>query len=553
MLLECANSGAWGAGFSKRRALAHAKTLTRRFEHVMKSILCLLFSASLASGQDATRADPWQLANRDCGIHRYSTLFSAQDVRDQLSSQEGLNKAIDWCKRTGVTKAYVESFRDGYQAERTPLQNAKEKLGAAGIIVSGCVTPTQVGKLSNGWKAIACYTDKPTQEKIQAIFEYAAGLFDEIMIDDFWFTDCTCPECDAARRARTVTIREQTFPVKSDSWEDYHCELMVRLSQERVLRPARRVNPRARLIVKYPQWYEDFHERGYEVIRETADFDRIWVGTETRNYNDRHWGGTPQYEGFFIMRWLGGIGGSKCCGWWFDPFGTTEATYIEQARQTILGGARESMLFCYGALQHDTGPKNIEALRANLPDLLAVANQVSRRQIVGLAAYKPANSHPKKESRVFDFVGMLGLPLVPCHEFPANEAAAFFPIHSLKDPDLIAKLSTFIKAGKPTLLTDGLAEALTNRIRLDVANVHILHVRQDPKSLLEISQPQLDQLRQPLMRPFKTSFQAPARVSLYLFKDKSWVIENFRDEPAEVQLNGKTLTVPARAWRCDWR
>jgi hypothetical protein len=506
-----------------------------------------------ALGQEASHIDLGQLANKECRIHRYSTLFSAQDVRDQLSSEEGLNKAIEWCKRTGVTKAYVETFRDGYQAERAALQNAKQTLSNAGLIVSGCVTPTEVGKLSNGWKSIACYTDEPTQEKIQAIFEYAAGLFDEIMIDDFWFTDCTCPECDAARRAKIVTIGNHTFPVNSDSWEDYHCELMVRMSQERILGPAKRVNPKARLIIKYPQWYDNFHERGYEVLRETTDFDRIWVGTETRNYNNRRWGSTPPYEGFFIMRWLGGIGGSKCGGGWFDPFGTTEATYIEQARQTILGGERESMLFCYGALQHDTGPKNVEALRANLPELLTVAKQVSTRQIIGIAAYKPANSHPKKESRVFDFVGMMGLPLVPCHEFPSRAAAGFFSIHALKDPDLVAKLSGFIKAGKPTLITDGLAEALTNRINLDAANVHMLCVRQDPKSLLETSQEQLDQLRQPLLLPFKTSFQAPMRVSLYLFKDKSWVIENFTDESAEVHFNGKSLTIPARGWVSDWR
>jgi len=504
-------------------------------------------------GSGAQTPDLWQLANKECRVHRYSTLFPAQDVRDRLSSETGLNAAIEWCKETGVTKVYVESFRDGYQAEREALKNAKQKLAAAGLIVSGCVTTTRVGKLSNGWKDIACYTDKQTQEKLQAIFEYAAGLFDEIMIDDFWFTDCSCAECGAARRARTVTIGERTFPVNGDSWEDYRCELMVRLSQERLLGPAKRVNPRARLIIKYPQWYDDFHVRGYEVIRETAAFDQIWVGTETRNYQDRRWGGTPQYEGNFIMRWLGGIGGPKCGGGWFDPYGTTEATYLEQARQTILGGARESMLFCYGSLLRDTGPKNIEALRANMPELLEVAKQLRRRRIVGLAAYKPPNSHPEKESRVFDFVGMTGLPLVPCHEFPSSAPAGFFSIHALKDAELVPKLSAFIKAGKPTLLTDGLAEALTNHLTLDTANVQVLRVHRDPKSLLELSETQLDPLRQPLLRPFKVSFQAPNRVSLFLFRDKSWVVENFRDEPAEVRLNGKTLTVPARGWVYDWR
>ena len=76
-------------------------------------------------------------------------------------------------------------------------------------------------------------------------------------------------------------IGQQNYPVAGDSWEDYRCELMVQLSRERILAAARRVNPKVKIIIKYPQWYDRFHERGYEVVRETADFDRIWVGTET--------------------------------------------------------------------------------------------------------------------------------------------------------------------------------------------------------------------------------------------------------------------------------
>ena len=231
------------------------------------------------------------------------------------------------------------------------------------------------------------------------------------------------------------------------------------------------------------------------MLRETADFDRTWVGTETRDYGDKHWGGTPQYEGYFIMRWLGGIGGPKCGGGWYDPYGTTERTYLEQARQTVLGGARESMLFCYGSLLKHTGPKNVETLRQNIPELLAVAEEVGRRRIVGVAAYKPANSHPENEQRVFDFVGMMGLPLVPCHEFPADAPAAFFSVHALKDPGLPGKLAAFIASGKPVLLTDGLAKQLAGKVNLSAANVHLLPVNGDPKSLLELPQAELDALR----------------------------------------------------------
>jgi len=511
------------------------------------------FRLSMAETQSGPDSTLWDLACQNAQIHRFSTLFSAQDVRKHLSTDDGLQTAIAWCKETGVTKAYVESFRDGYQAERTALAHASQVLRGAGLEVSGCVTTTHLGKPSTGWQGVvACYTDQVTQDKLQAVFEYAAGLFDEIMIDDFWFTACACPDCDKARQAKTVSIGQHTYPVSGDRWEDYRCELMVRLSRERVLAPAKRVNPKVQLIIKYPQWYDNFHERGYEVVRETADFDRIWVGTETRNYEDKRWGGTPQYESYFIMRWLGGIGGSKCGGGWFDPYGTTQKTYLEQARQTVLGGARESMLFCYGSLQNDTGPANIQELRANVPELFAVAKEASRRQIVGVAAYKPPNSHPEKEPRVFDFVGMMGLPLVPSHAFPTNAPAAFFSSHSLKDADFVARLAAFIHAGKPVLLTDSLVQSLTNRINLSARNVQILPVNQNPKSLLELNQDHLDGIRAPLLQPFKSSFRAPNRVALYLFNDKSFVIENFRDEPATVELNGKALTVPARGWAYKW-
>ena len=221
------------------------------------------------------------------------------------------------------------------------------------------------------------------------------------------------------------------------------------------------------------------------MARETADFDRIWVGTETRDYTNKQWGGTVQYEGFFIMRWLGGLGGAKCGGGWYDPYGTSPATYIEQARQTVLAGARESMLFCYGSLQRHR-PEEYRGPARQHPRTL------HRRRRSGAA---PPRRHrrlqagqqpPGNEKVVFDFVGMLGLPLVPCHEFPAQSPAAFFSVHALKDPEFAAELQAFIKAGKPVLLTDGLVKALGDKVDLQASNVHILAVKGEPKSLLKL-------------------------------------------------------------------
>jgi hypothetical protein len=104
--------------------------------------------------------------------------------------------------------------------------------------------------------------------------------------------------------------------------------------------------------------------------------------------------------------------------------------------------------------------------------------------------------------------------------------------HALKDPDLVAKLSRFIAAGKPVLLTDGLASRLAGKVRLDAPNVQVLRVAGSPKSLLGLSGDELDKLRAPLLRGLGATFRGPNEAGLYLFDDGNWVVENFNDEAA---------------------
>jgi hypothetical protein len=142
--------------------------------------------------------------------------------------------------------------------------------------------------------------------------------------------------------------------------------------------------------------------------------------------------------------------------------------------------------------------------------------------------------------------------LVPCHEFPEDAQAAFFSVHALKDAKLPEKLSTLIARGVPILVTDGLAQQLEGRVQLDTSNVHVLPVKGDPKSLLELPQSDLDAIRQPLLEPLGHTFQAPNRVALYLFTDGSWVVENFSDQPATVQLDDVEIEVAGREWEYKW-
>jgi hypothetical protein len=488
----------------------------------------------------------WDLANQNRGLLKIATLFTAQDVRGYLSSDEGINDAIDWCKKTGVTHVFIETFRDGYTAERKALEHAKSKFKAEGFEVSGCITPTRVGKISTGWGAVGCYTDRGTRKNLQEIFEYAASIFDEIMIDDFLFTNCECEECKKARGEK--------------SWADYRCELMVKMSRDQILKPAKAVNPNVKIIIKYPQWYDDFHNRGYEVLRQTADYDRIWVGTETRDYDDKRWGGKVQYEAYYIMRWLGEIGGAKTGGGWFDPYGTTEDTYVEQARQTVLADAKEMLLFCYGSLLRGTGPANIEKLRAEIPGLFKLARLVRSKPIKGVLAPKPPNSDADGEQYVFDFVGMLGLPLVPTAKIDVDAKAAFFSVHALKDSELAGKLKRMLAGERPVLITDGLAKKL-NDSNLEDENLAILKVSGSPRNLLNLTRKELEPTRNKVLAPFGMRFDAPNKVALYLIGEDCVIVENFNDEAIDATLwlprvikVRKTLVLPPEGevqFSCD--
>jgi len=463
----------------------------------------------------------WDLANEKAELLKISTLFTAQNVRDYLASEEGINNAVDWCKKTGVTHVFIETYRDGYTADKKALEHARDKFKIEAFEVSGCVTTTGIGKRSTGWRPISCYTNQETQQQLQKIFEYTASIFDEIMIDDFLFTDCQCDECKKMRGDKT--------------WAEYRCDLMTEMGRERILGPAKAVNPNVKIIIKYPQWYDDFHNRGYEVLRQTADYDKIWVGTETRDYNDKRWGGKVQYEAYYIMRWLGEIGGPKTGGGWFDPFGTTENTYVEQARQTVLADAKEMLLFCYGSLLRGTGPANIEKLRAEIPGLFKLAGLVRNKPIKGILAPKPPNSDADGEQYVFDFVGMLGLPLVPTAKIDADAKAAFFCVHALKDSKFTDKLKKMLDADKPVLITDGLIKQLRD-INLDDGNLTVLKVNGNPKSILALTQEQLKPIRDKLLEPFGIRFDAPNKVALYLVGENYLIVENFNDETISTTL-----------------
>lgn len=467
--------------------------------------------------------DLWTRARESSDVLTLSTLISPRDINQSLADPAALAEAVAFCKGLGVTKVYLESFRHGRFTDADSLRRVRDAFASAGLASAGGVTTTGLGKVSTGWDMACCFTDPGTRETLQRAFEHAAACFDEVMIDDFYFTDCQCDDCAAACEGR--------------DWGAYRRDLLTRLADERILAPARRVNPDVRITLKYPQWYDLWHIRGYDPARQIGLFDRIWAGTETRT-PDRppdELPVVPQYEAWVVLRWLIASAGSQCGGGWFDTFRTDPTTYVEQARQTVLAGAREAVLFAYRSLQRDTGPACCEAFRAELPGLLDLARAVSGKAPVGIEAVKPPGSEGGEDRYAFDYLGMLGLPLVPSPSLRADAPAALVTDHLFAQPDSVERLVELHNRGAPLLATASGARRL-GETAPGVEPAHVLPPRTGQREAFELPPRRLEAIRRAMLAPLGGSFDAPPGVAIYPFRDGPVAVESFLNRPATVEL-----------------
>jgi hypothetical protein len=462
-------------------------------------------------------------------MHIFSVLFTAQSALTFGDDKE-LQKAAAWAEDSGITKVYVESFRRDF-VEQPVLEKARDYFQGQGFKVDGCVTT--VGFPKNAWRPgqkqgdheVPCYSHLPNWDLMERIFRRTAAVFNTIMIDDFLFTYCECDECKAAAAGRSI--------------EDYHADVLHEMSVKRIIRPAKEVNPGCKIIIKYPNWYDSFHGRGYDVIRQTEAFDYIWAGNETREPDNARWGRYAQTQAFYLQDWDQKIGGEKCMGGWYDWIETRPETYLEQARNTILGGAGESMLFCYhGLTDNDLGVSDNRAFREEREGLHRLAYLISGKKRVGITAPKKMDYDPPVEKFIYGYLGMLGLPVIADITLDKDAPALILGPQAAAFPNVRLFAQDFAMAGKPIVLTKGFTDLtglkLPDSPALD-SGACGTRVYGDHWNLMEI--PGLDALRRYLLRPLGLSFTAPSRVALNLYDDDMEVIQNFNNETVDVTLD----------------
>lgn len=383
---------------------------------------------------------------------RWSAYLTTGSVQRLAHEADAARDAPEILRGLNITKVYLEFFR-GAEVKSADIIAVRDALRAEGFLVSGGIATVpgpDGGVRQEGGLDWLNWQDSKTREDIAAIMRRAAPLFDEIIVDDFFCTGDEGPLSVEAKGERT--------------WSEYRRALMVKTAKDTIIAPARSTNPDIQLIIKYPQWYDRFHEFGYDVAAKSELFDRIWVGTETRGANTQRYGFVQPYEGFVNFRWLASIGKQKTGGAWFDHGDCDADDFIEQAYQSVLAGAREIILFSYAALEDGHPGHNL--LRDHQPRLEALSAEVRVRPVTGVAAYKPANSDPGPDLFIMDYVGMLGIPLVPVSTFPADSQAIFLPTQAAFDPDIAAQLEAAVKHQANIVLTAGFLAAMHGDARI---------------------------------------------------------------------------------------
>ncbi len=432
---------------------------------------CILISALTAVLATMSGWAVAKSAYRNFRVAIYVTVDATHRLEDPKALEEEYRRISGQVR---FDKVYLETYRSGQFADEAALETLKRFFTRHGIAVSGGIAFSAPGQ-GVPFSTLDYESAHDRQECRQAV-ELAARHFDEIILDDFFFYS-TKSDADIAAKA-------------GRSWTQYRLEKMREVAEDLVLRTARAVNPRVRVIIKYPNWYEHYQALGYDLDVEAKKFDAIYTGTETRDpdVTDQH---LQQYQSYLIFRYLDNVrpgGGDR--GGWVDTYGTRYVDrYAEQLWDTLFAKAPEITLFNWSDLAsrqplrpgerswsaeptsfnwdamlrsdtasaHDGPPGWASAAGFALAQVDRFIGRLGKP--IGIASYKPYQSS-SGEDFLQDYLGNIGIPIELTPQFPTDAPLVLLTESAQQDPDILEKIKRQLTSGRSVVITSGLLHAL---------------------------------------------------------------------------------------------
>ena len=553
---------------------------------------------------------PGRADHKNFTVSVYVRAYEVQKMKDPAwleSTWKIISDQLD------VDKVYLETHRDLLIVDDETLEKAIAFFRKQGVEVAGGITYTI--DESNEFETFS-YSDPADRAKVRFIAKHTAQHFDEFLLDDFFFTSSK----------KDVEIEAKG----NRSWTQYRLDLLKEAGQNLVVGPAKAVNPKVKVIIKYPNWYDHFQGLGFSLEDGPKIFDGVWTGTETRDpAGAQH---LQNYLSYNIMTYFEHISDGRNGGGWVDSggIGMSMDRYAEQLHLTAIAKARDVMLFAWNQLvdvklnprfrapwQGSGTSWDYDAMTAPFkkgrqtvtPTTMARIADVVLRQAdelvgklgnpVGLWSYKPF--HSLGEDFLQNYLGMIGLPMDMYATFPEGRKCVLLTEQAASDPDIVAKMEKQLRSGGDVLITTGLLKAIPDKIA-DICELrctdlkaivndfgrygksgrdilipqiryltndswevisagrpltggvsgfpllhkalysggylYVLAVPDDPGQLYDLPEGVLNELRRIVSRDLDLYLQGPSKVSLFLYDNKTVVVENFNDTPVEVALVG---------------
>ena len=395
-----------------------------------------------------------------------------------------LDPAESWSNLTRnlkIDKIYIEVMRNHTLVDEAGLEKLKKFYLDRGVQVCGglaySITET------NGYQGFD-YADPENREFARKSVELAARHFDEILLDDYYFFDRKTDYDIQARRNKT--------------WTQYRLETMREVTANLIVKPAKAVNPKCRVIIKMANWYDQYAGMGNDTEKVPLIADGMFSGTESRL-----WVGQEQhlqpYLSYDIMRFMDNLKPGVNKGGWVDQGGAFPIDrYSEQLLDTVFARCLEMCCFNYSGMLRAVPPFAItNRAWADQPTSLNLAEvqktirpddgdltfadiaaytlgQVDKVLVnvgrpVGIKTYTPY--HATGDEFLHDYLGMIGLPMDIFPQFPAGADMVLLTEQAKFDPDIIQKIKTRLKAGKSVCVTSGFVRAMKGKGIEDICEI----------------------------------------------------------------------------------
>ena len=89
----------------------------------------------------------------------------------------------------------------------------------------------------------------------------------------------------------------------------------------------------------------------------------------------------------------------------------------------------------------------------DLEKLVKLAKAVKTNPVTGIPAYKPPHSDAGGDLYVMDFIGMLGIPIIPVSKYPTDAKTIFLPTQAAADQGIVEKVTRSAEGGARIIMT----------------------------------------------------------------------------------------------------